>query len=421
MRLSFQQWLAVRIASISLALASVAVPISWFLAREAQESATVSLAIEESRRLLRSVRARDLIGPGSRAAAARAAETITGGLFDLVEIYDGNGRLLAEVRTPSGDASLGQLPEHAFVKSTSTSYESIELPGNLWVLRVFVPLHEASRPTSDVPIGYLEGVRIVPGWQRDHIRANSFLAALMVGLASLLCGAMLYPVLSRLFASRTRKIREVLDSHIFMMEALGRAIAKRDSDTGAHNFRVAWIAARIAEKLDVTGTDMRALIAGSFLHDVGKIGISDVILLKPGKLTREEMDIMRTHVAHGEQIVVGLGWLDGAKSIVAAHHEKWDGSGYPRGLKGEAIPLAARIFALADVFDALCSKRPYKAPMAFGEVMAILEQGAGSHFDPSILAVFRTISREIYDRLDGNSEDDDRLLMEDIVRRHFET
>jgi HD-GYP domain-containing protein (c-di-GMP phosphodiesterase class II) len=149
-----------------------------------------------------------------------------------------------------------------------------------------------------------------------------------------------------------------------MMEALGRAIAKRDSDTGAHNYRVAWIAARIAERLGLSGSAMQALIAGSFLHDVGKIGIPDAILLKPGRLDEQEMDTMRTHVAQGEEIVTGMGWLDGAQAVVAAHHEKWNGSGYPRGLAGEAIPLAARIFAVADVFDALCSKRPYKEPGA---------------------------------------------------------
>jgi response regulator RpfG family c-di-GMP phosphodiesterase len=129
----------------------------------------------------------------------------------------------------------------------------------------------------------------------------------MVSLASLLCGAALYPVVVHLSADNERKAREVLDSHISMMEALGRAIAKRDSDTGAHNYRVAWIAARIGELMGLSGNTMQALIAGSFLHDVGKIGIPDAILLKPGRLDASEMDIMRTHVAQGEEIVTGMG------------------------------------------------------------------------------------------------------------------
>jgi HD-GYP domain-containing protein (c-di-GMP phosphodiesterase class II) len=241
----------------------------------------------------------------------------------------------------------------------------------------------------------------------------------MVCLASLLCGAAIYPVVVHLSADNERKAREVLDSHISMMEALGRAIAKRDSDTGAHNYRVAWIAARIGERLGLAGSSMQALIAGSFLHDVGKIGIPDAILLKPGRLDGEEMAIMRTHVGQGEEVVTGMGWLDGAQAVVAAHHEKWNGSGYPRGLAGNEIPLAARIFAVADVFDALCSKRPYKEPMTLDATLAILHQDTGSHFDPGVMTVFAPMAAEIHARLAGSSEADARLLLEARIREHF--
>jgi HD-GYP domain-containing protein (c-di-GMP phosphodiesterase class II) len=165
---------------------------------------------------------------------------------------------------------------------------------------------------------------------------------------------------------------------------------------------------------------MQALIAGSFLHDVGKIGIPDAILLKPGKLDATEWVTMRTHVDQGEEIVTGMGWLDGANSVVAAHHEKWDGSGYPRQLGGDAIPLSARIFAVADVFDALCSKRPYKEPMGFEAAIAILEQDTGSHFDPSVMAVFRPMAHDTFHRLASSSENDARQLLEDRVRQHFD-
>ena len=165
---------------------------------------------------------------------------------------------------------------------------------------------------------------------------------------------------------------------------------------------------------------MQALIAGSFLHDVGKIGISDTILLKPGRLDDAEMAIMRTHVDQGEEIVTGMGWLDGAQAVVAAHHEKWNGAGYPRGLAGENIPIAARIFAVADVFDALCSKRPYKEPLGFDATMAILERDTGSHFDPAVMAVFQSMAKEIYTRLDNSSEADARQLLEERIRQHFE-
>ena len=416
----FQKRTALRIAAVSFVLASIASPLSWFVAREGEEEVIVALAIEESGRLLHHHNSIDLTGPTAAENATRAAKTISGGLFDIAEIYDRSGSKLAESMTAAGENVESLLPKHGKPSYTKASYESLHLPGNLWLLRVFVPLHHTEAGPGGAITGYFEGVRVVPQWQREHIFTSSLTVALMVSLASLLCGAVLYPVVVHLSADNERKAREVLDSHISMMEALGRAIAKRDSDTGAHNYRVAWIAARIAELMGMSGSTMQALIAGSFLHDVGKIGIPDAILLKPGKLDAAEMEIMRTHVAQGEEIVTGMGWLDGANAVVAAHHEKWDGSGYPRQLAGEATPLAARIFAVADVFDALCSKRPYKEPMGFDAAMAILEKDTGSHFDPEVMATFRPIAREIFNRLANSSENDARQLLEERVRQHFE-
>ena len=312
------------------------------------------------------------------------------------------------------------MPKHSTPNYRSASYKSLKLGGDVWALQVFIPLRNSATDMRLPVTGYFEGVRVVPAWQRDQLFANALTVAFMVCLASLLCGSALYPVVVYLSADNERKAREVLDSHISMMEALGRAIAKRDSDTGAHNYRVAWIAASIAERMGFQGSAMQALMAGSFLHDVGKIGIPDAILLKPGKLDEAEFAIMRTHVTQGEEIVTGMGWLDGASAVVAAHHEKWNGSGYPRQLAGEQIPLAARIFAVADVFDALCSKRPYKEPMGFDAAMAILDKDTGSHFDPSVMAVFRPMARATFDRLANCTEADARQLLEDRVRHHFE-
>lgn len=416
----FQKRAALRIAAVSMFLASLASPVSWFAARESAEESIVSLAIEESGRLLRHFDAINLSGPAAEEHASAAAKIISGGLFDIAEIYDADGRKRAESMTKEGEAAEHFLPKHGAPAYTAASYESLKLPGERWLLRVFVPLRGSPNDTSGPVTGYFEGVRVVPAWQQRQIFFASLTAALMAGMASLLCGAALYPVVVHLSADNERKAREVLDSHISMMEALGRAIAKRDSDTGAHNYRVAWIAARIAQCMGLSGSAMQSLIAGSFLHDVGKIGIPDAILLKPGRLDEAELQIMRTHVAQGEQIVTGMGWLDGANAVVAAHHEKWNGTGYPRQLAGEAIPLSARIFAVADVFDALCSKRPYKAPLGFDAAMEILEKDTGSHFDPAVMAVFRGMARALFERLADSSESDTRQLLEEQVRQHFE-
>lgn len=416
----FHRRTALRIASVSMLLAAIASPVAWFVAREKAEESIVALATEESGRLLLHHHAINLGGPDAVAHARLAAETITGALFDIAEIYNRNGQKLAEAQTRDGSHVERYMPKHGAPAYRDASYESLKLPDGHWALRVFVPLRNNPQDSRDAITGYFEGVRVMPAWQQAQLYDTSLSIALMVGLASLLCGAVLYPIMVRLADDNERKAREVLDSHISMMEALGRAIAKRDSDTGAHNYRVAWIAARIAERMGLSGGAMQALIAGSFLHDVGKIGIPDAILLKPGKLDEAEFDIMRTHVAQGEEIVTGMGWLDGANDVVAGHHEKWDGSGYPRRLRGEATPLAARIFAVADVFDALCSKRPYKEAMPFDAAMAILERDTGSHFDPGVMAVFRDMAADIFSRLADCSEAETMELLKDCVRRHFE-
>jgi len=417
---SFQKRTAIQIASVSILLASLASPVAWFVERERSEEGIVSLAMEESGRLLHHYDAVDMSGPNAVEHATIAAKTISGGMFDIAEIYDAKGDKLAESLTNEGEAIESSLPKHGKPAYSTSSYESLRLTGDAWVLRVFVPLRNSATDLSLPITGYFEGVRVVPEWQRNQILERSLTVAFMVCMASLLCGAVLYPVVVRLSADNERKTREVLDSHISMMEALGRAIAKRDSDTGAHNYRVAWIAASIAEKMGFEGSAMQALIAGSFLHDVGKIGIPDAILLKPGKLDDTEMAIMRTHVSQGKEIVTGMGWLDGANAVVAAHHEKWNGSGYPAQIQGEAIPLPARIFAVADVFDALCSKRPYKEPMSFEAALAILRKDTGSHFDPGVMAVFDPMARGIFDRLANCSEAQARQLLQDRVRQHFE-
>ncbi len=411
----FNRSVALRIAGVSFLLASVASPLAWMVSREHAEEGLVAFAMEESHRVVLHQGGLQPTVAGARERAETAARTLAGGLFEIAEIYGPEGTKLAEAMTPEGAALERELPSHAAPGYQASFYESRKLPGDRWVLRIFVPLQEGGGAVK----GYFEGVRLVPPWQRAQIRWDAGTGALMVGLASLICGGALYPVVIRLAAQNEQRAREVLESHLSMMESLGRAIAKRDSDTGAHNYRVAWLSARLAEAAGLRGDEMQALISGSFLHDAGKIGIPDAILLKPGRLTPEEMDIMRTHVGMGEEIVAGADWLEGARQVVAGHHEKWDGSGYPQGLAGAAIPLVARIFAIADVFDALCSERPYKAAMAFDEAMRVLGEGAGSHFDPDLLRLFAAIARPLHATAMGASEAEARALMASVVARHF--
>lgn len=409
---------AARIALVTLSMAALASPIAWYVSRENAEEEVVAFAQEEARRVLLRQQALRLDGPQATTHAQQAAQQLAGGLFDIAEIYDPQGRKLAEVMTTLGEKLEHSLPKHGAPRYQTAFYERLVVGAAKHdILRVFVPLRE----TNSGPItGYFEGVRVLPQWQIDQILSDALIVGLMVFLASLVCGAVMYPVVVHLASENEHKAREVLESHIAMMEALGRAIAKRDSDTGAHNYRVAWVSAVLGEAMGLRGAAMQSLILGSFLHDAGKIGIPDAILLKPGRLDEAEMIIMRTHVRQGEEIVTGAGWLDGARDVVAYHHEKWDGSGYPHGIAGAAIPLAARIFAVADVFDALSSRRPYKEPMPFVQVMNILLEGRGSHFDPAVLVKFAGLAEMVRDRLEGLEEDGVKALMEAMVVRHFD-
>lgn len=196
----------------------------------------------------------------------------------------------------------------------------------------------------------------------------------------------------------------LLRSNIGMLEVLGSAIAKRDSDTSTHNYRVTIYAIHLGKALGFDNRALSTLIKGAFLHDVGKIAISDTILLKPRKLTCEEFEIMKTHVLHGSEIIRSYEWLCDADDVVLHHHEKFNGKGYPHGLKGDRIPLNARIFALVDVFDALNSKRPYKDSIPFHKTMEMMSTSAGSHFDPELFRVFRKSAEEMHHSLARLSE-----------------
>ena len=159
-----------------------------------------------------------------------------------------------------------------------------------------------------------------------------------------------------------------------------------------------------------------ALIKGAFLHDVGKIGIPDTILLKPGRLDEKEFIIMKQHVDLGIALIKKIPWCDDALAVIGFHHEKFDGSGYPNGLKGDEIPLAARIFAVIDVFDALISMRPYKEPFSFQHAIESIRDGSGRHFDPIIVTTFYEIAESIWnDVANKNIDELEKLLREAVI------
>lgn len=177
---------------------------------------------------------------------------------------------------------------------------------------------------------------------------------------------------------------------------LGTAITMRDHDTGAHNLRVALYAGALGEELGFDQGTLRDLIAGAFLHDIGKIAIPDRILLKAGKLSDDEAHVMREHCAYGAQLIEELPAFRGAVSVVRHHHERYDGTGYPDQLAGERIPVIARAFAIIDVFDALMSDRPYKRAFPWEEMVTIIDAATGTHFDPGFTSPFLRLAPTVY-------------------------
>lgn len=186
------------------------------------------------------------------------------------------------------------------------------------------------------------------------------------------------------------------DSYTTTVRALAAALELRDDATGGHASRVATLALELARRIDPELAAVRQVEYGFLLHDIGKIGIPDGILLKPGPLDTGERADMERHPALGSRIIAQIPYLSGtALQIVSAHHERWDGLGYPNGLRGEQIPLAARIFALADTFDAMTNDRPYRRALTTEQAVAEIRRCAGTQFDPAIVTKFLSLVPEL--------------------------
>ena len=335
--------------------------------------------------------------------------------FKVVELYDAQRSKLAEVVAPDAEALEDSLRGfgHGFPTGEALTYQRLRIDGR-WVLQVLVPLKLDGQLA-----GFLEGVFAIDAETEQRIMQDVMFTLGSVLFAVLATVVVLYPLLIALNRHALQLAAQMLRGNLDMMEVLGSAIAKRDSDTNTHNYRVALYAIALGEAAGLDQEGMRALINGAFLHDVGKIGIPDAILLKPGKLDDEEFAIMRTHVELGSDIIRHSAWLQPARAVVEGHHEKFDGSGYPNRLAGHAIPLEARIFAIVDVFDALTSARPYKAPFPIGDALRMLHEQAGRHFDPALLAHFASLAPKLHGRWHQASEAALREALAERVAHYY--
>ena len=390
---------------------------AYFLELEKIDDFVVALATSESERF--TALGISLETPKDAAASLAMHEKVkefTGRNFVIIEIYDPLHNKLVEVVSPHYNALEHKLSKrsHAFPVDGRAHYERLNIRDTNLV-QILVPLRDVQGKIS----GYFEGVFEVDAATVARLRADLLRTLSITLFAVLLTTVTLYPVILSLNRKVLDFSREVVKGNLEMASVLGASIAKRDSETNAHNYRVTLYAIALGEAVGIDATAMRALILGAFLHDVGKIGISDNILLKPGKLTEEEFAVMRTHVELGVDILREAAWLQAALDVVGDHHEKFDGSGYPHGRTGADIPLNARIFAIVDVFDALASVRPYKKSMGCEAALEIIRQGAGKHFDPVLVQQFIALAPALHQRYNAADDVDLNPLLRERGMHYF--
>ena len=201
------------------------------------------------------------------------------------------------------------------------------------------------------------------------------------------------------FKQERSRSQELRRSYMLTVRALANAVEKRDAYARGHAERVAAYGLHLAEVFGMRLGDEPQVEFGFLLHDVGKVAVPDGILFKPGRLTADQRAIIERHPVTGAEIVRDIEFLGAARDVIRHHHERWDGTGYPDRLAGEAIPISARIFAVADALDALTSNRPYRRASSIAQARAIILQGVGTHFDPGVIEAFKALSDEQIERI----------------------
>lgn len=342
--------------------------------------------------------------------------------FIITEIYDKQG---GEFYTfyPSGDMFEDKIEilkeydkymEHVFPSSGGMNYNFFEPSDNQYFLQILYPIYK-----SDLLIGYIEGITYVDTVVVERFKSGIIITIVTVISTIFLFSLLIFPIIYFAYGKLNKNRIKLLSNNIMAIHTLGNAVALRDSDTDEHNYRVTLNSIKLAEEINLVQDEMKKLIIGAFLHDIGKIGITDNVLLKNGKLDEDEFNIMKEHVLKGIDLIKGNRWLENSKDVILYHHEKYDGTGYPNKIKGTDIPLIARVFSIVDVFDALTSERPYKEAFSYEKSVNILEENSGTHFDSYLLKKFIKISAEVYENTNTKSKDQLKIELNTMIEKYF--
>ena len=418
---NLHKWLALRLAIVWLVLSLVSGLLVHYLVharlyKHIGNMAKTELAILQDEFM-------DYVHSPSDQTLALLRQTINVAIekenFVALRLYDHNLEIIAEASTSSAreiEEKLAWPAAGASRPSTGIAGKKLEVNGATYITVSFPIGTDKARGA----VGRLDGIYRAPDEIMAGISEQSYGPVILVVVTILLTGIVLYPIIIRLNSQLLQYSHTLALTNIGMLKVLGSAIAKRDSDTNIHNYRVTLYSVRLGEKLGISPIAMQGLIKGAFLHDVGKIAISDRILLKPGKLTEEEFAVMKTHVGHGVDIISGYAWLADAGDVVRCHHEKFDGSGYPGSIAGDEIPQNARIFAVADVFDAVTSRRSYKEPAELKDAVEIVRHLQGNHFDPNIAGLFLEHAEQLYEEIYIEDETLLREKLQNVIGRYFD-
>jgi putative nucleotidyltransferase with HDIG domain len=396
---------------VAAVMAVIAGATAFYLEMKEVDDLVLSLAAEESHDMMDHVAFLSLRGSPDYERVRRQVEDriieehLDKNQFVTIELYDPGMQKAISVTQPGFENVARSIVDqtHEFLPGDALQYRKYYVDSHLY-FQVFSPLTYAGGEIT----GYFKGVYAVDPAAMSDIRFRLLWAVLQVVLVVFITTLALYPVIISLTRNTIRLSEDIADANLGMMMMLGSAVAKRDRETNSHNYRVTIYAIRLAEAVGLRKEQVHALIKGAFLHDVGKIGISDTVLHKPDRLTEDEFRVMATHVQHGVDILGRYQWLKDAMDVVRYHHEKFDGSGYFEGLAGDRIPMTARIFTIVDVFDALTSKRPYKDAASLEETLSAMEAERSTRFDPALLDRFNEIAPELYREV--SVADEDRLI-----------
>ena len=316
--------------------------------------------------------------------AHKIAKSTTTGII----LLDLEGEVIAETQVNSSGIHTGLEHPTNFIKDVMESGQSIFMSHGQSMMRACLPIHTPIRKYGALWMD-------TPEDQGHKSKANPNDLQALVNQTAIALERSVLLVESRRQATEIKAAYDMLEAtYDQTLAALMSALDARDRETEGHSMRVSHITAKLGEALNFSHEQLKVLERGSLLHDIGKIGISDTILHKPGPLSEEEWKIMRQHPDIGARIVEGIPFLQDTIPLIRHHQERWDGTGYPGRLRGEEIPILARMFSIVDAFDALTSKRPYRQKISTLEAVEYINEQAGILFDPEIVEVFEKLIAE---------------------------